>query len=359
MQALVATAKGLLTFEISPNKEPEIEEVHFAGFAVNMIYVDERTNRWWAGVAHRHWGQKLHFSDDNGKSWHETLVPSFKGVSMPDGKNAKLKQIWCMQHGGEDKPDHLWIGTDPGGLFHSVDNGQSFQLVKSLWDHPSRMKKGQWFGAGSDYPFIHSIVVDNQDSDHVYIAVSCAGVFETKDYGKTWTPKNKGLKATYLPNSNVEVGHDPHCLLNYEKDPKILWQQNHCGIFYSLNGGDNWVDVSVQNGIPDYGFSIAIDEDNPAKAWVIPVESDEKRIAPDLNLNVFETTDFGKTWVSESNGLPKAFTFDIVLRQAFTKKKDLFLFGTTNGNLYYSFGAKILWKEISYHLTKVNSVYLY
>ncbi|MDH5476617.1 MAG: glycosyl hydrolase [Cyclobacteriaceae bacterium] len=359
MKALIATAKGLLTFDIAPNIEPEMEEVHFIGLAVNMVYVDERTNRWWAGVAHKHWGQKLHFSDDNGKTWHETAVPSFRGLVMPDGKKAKLRQIWCMQHGGVDKPDHLWLGTDPGGLFHSIDNGHSFQLVKGLWDHPSRMKEGQWFGAGSDYPFIHSIVVDSSDSNHVYVAISCAGVFETKDYGKTWAPKNKGLKATYLPTSNVEVGHDPHQLLHFKKNPKILWQQNHCGVFYSSNGGDQWEDVSVDQGYPNYGFSIAIDEEDPAKAWVIPVESDEKRIAPELSLSVFQTNNFGKTWKSVSEGLPRGFTFEIVLRQAFTKKNNIFLFGTTNGNLYYSLGEDILWKNISSHLAKVNAVYLH
>ncbi len=353
---LVATAKGLIVYEIDSQGSVKHLRSSFIGFSVNMIYVDERTNRWWAGISHKHWGQKLHFSDDTGKSWNEVRSPVYNGALLPNGKVAKLRQLWCMHHGGDDKPNLLWLGTDPGGLFKSEDNGSSWELVESLWHHPSREKEGQWFGAGSDYPFIHSIVLNPEDSDHIYIAVSCAGVFESTDGGLSWKPRNKGLKATYLPNPRVEVGHDPHLLMINQKDPKILWQQNHCGVFYSSDGGNEWLDVSVEDGIPYYGFALATDPHCPEKAWVVPVESDENRVAPDLRLRVFQTNNYGKDWVNVSHGLPDEDVFDIVLRHAFHQKNGLFVFGTTNGNLFYSKGDKIHWSSISTHLTKVNSV---
>ena len=263
-----------------------------------------------------------------------------------------------MAEAGNDRPDELWLGTDPGALFYSKNNGSSFDLVVSLWNHPSRQKEGQWFGAGSDYPFIHSIEVDPENSDHIYIAISCAGIFETEDGGNSWIPRNKGLKAAYLPNPDVEVGHDPHLLLMSPKDPKILWQQNHCGIYYSMDGGSQWIDCSGLNGIPYYGFGIVIDEDDPSKAWVIPVDSDEQRIAPDLKIEVYHTADFGKTWHPDSHGLPTDLSFDIVLRQAFKKKNKLFVFGTTNGNIFYRNSISSKWKLLNSHLTKVNSAFI-
>ncbi|MDH5380806.1 MAG: glycosyl hydrolase, partial [Cyclobacteriaceae bacterium] len=223
--ALIGTAKGLIVYDFVPDEKPVLRNVHFVGFSVNMVYVDERTDKWWIGVSHKHWGQKLHFSTNAGLEWYEAAIPSFKGVLFPNGEPTKLRQIWSMAHGGH--PNELWLGTDPGGLFHSDDNGKSFEIVKSLWEHPSRSKPGQWFGAGSDHPFIHSILVDPTEPDHVYIGVSCAGIFETIDGGKNWNPKNKGLKAAYLPNPNVEIGHDPHQLHMHPKNNKILWQQNH------------------------------------------------------------------------------------------------------------------------------------
>ncbi len=353
---LAGTNKGLVEVDLAVDGEPKFTHVHFKGFSVTMIYRDTRNNRWWAGIKHRHWGQKLHYSDDLGATWQEAKIPTYSGYLLPDGNKAMLRDIWCLCQGGTDHPDRLWMGTDPGGLFRSDDNGNSFRLVESLWDHPSRREENQWFGAGSDYPFIHSIVLDPGDSDHLYVAVSCAGVFESKDCGNSWIPRNKGLIAAYLPNPNAEVGHDPHHLLMHKENTDVLWQQNHCGIFHSKNAGLTWDHVSAKKGVPDYGFCLVIDDHDPAKAWVIPAESDECRIAPGLRLQVYQTLDYGGSWEEVSTGLPLKNTFDIVLRQAFARKGNLMVFGTVNGNLYYSEGNEIRWQTISTTLTKVNTI---
>ena len=49
-----------------------------------------------------------------------------------------------------------------------------------------------------------------RDENHVHIAVSCAGVFETKDGGKSWAPCNTGLVAAYLPNPQRGSLPRPH-----------------------------------------------------------------------------------------------------------------------------------------------------
>lgn len=352
---IIGTNKGLIVYSFPDQGKPEQHSIHFLGFAVTMVYVDERTDRWWIGLSHKHWGQKLHYTDDQGNHWNEVDIPRYNHVTLANGNTAKLKQIWCMAHAGNDKPGELWLGTDPGGLFYSMNNGDSFELVESLWNHPSHQSEGQWFGAGSDSPFIHTIVVNPENSNHVYIAVSCAGIFESKDGGITWHPKNSGLVAAYLPNPSVDVGHDPHLLVMSSNNPEIMWQQNHCGIFNTKNGGDAWNEVSKKDKLPNYGFCIAIDEDNPNKAWVIPVESDSQRVAPNLQLQVFTTNDFGSNWTSDSEGLSKENSFDIVLRHSFKKKNELFLFGTTNGNVYYRRGTE-KWQALSTNLTKVNAI---
>lgn len=358
MILLAGTAKGLIVFGIDENLEIELKSIHFEGFNVSLAYIDERINRWWVGLSHKHWGQKLHYSDDEGSNWQESKMPNLKGLAMPNGKPAKVRQIWCMSHAGADKAGELWLGTDPGALFHSTDNGKNFHLVESLWNHPSRQKPEQWFGAGSDFPFIHSILVNPKNSDHLYIGISCAGVFESLDGGNSWKAKNNGLQAAYLPNPNVEIGHDPHAFVMNEHDPNIIWQQNHCGIYNTKDGGLNWQRVSSEGQIPDYGFAITADESNPNRAWVIPVESDEQRIAPDLILKVFETNDFGKTWNESSNGLPKQHCFDIVLRQSFVRNGQFMAFGTSNGNLYYSNMKEIQWKSAGNTFTKFNTMFL-
>ncbi|CAN5466569.1 exo-alpha-sialidase [soil metagenome] len=351
---LVGTSKGLII--LSNEKSWSISSVQFEGFSISLVYVDERTNTWWVGVSHRHWGEKLHRSEDEGKTWKEISVPTYIDHLYSPGEPAFLRKMWVLQHAGVDRPGGLWLGTEPGGLFFTNDNGNSFQLNESLWNHPSRQDSKQWFGAGKDYPFIHSIVIDPRDSNHIYIAVSCAGIFETLDGGKSWNARNTGLIAAYLPNPQAEVGHDPHRLLLCAKTPDVLWQQNHCGIFRSVNGASSWEEVSGADGFPKYGFALAVDENDPLTAWVIPAHSDEQRIPVGLKVAVCKTTDGGKTWRSVSKGLPNSNAFDLTLRHSFVKKESTLVFGTNNGNLYLSTDKGESWETISMNLPMINYI---
>lgn len=351
---LIGTTKGLVVAKIM-DEQCTIASIHFEGMPVSMVYVDERINTWWVALSHRHWGEKLHYTNDEGKSWVECSVPSYAGFSYRPGKPAALKKIWTMKHAGVNRPGGLWLGTEPGGLFYTDDNGKSFHLNEGLWNHPSRLDDTQWFGAGKDFPFLHSIIVNPNDSQHIYVGVSCAGVFETKDGGLSWQARNTGLIAAYLPNPKQEVGHDPHLIQMSNKNPLILWQQNHCGIFRTVDGAKTWIDVSGKSGFPKYGFCIAIDEDDPESAWVIPAQSDEKRIPVDLKLTVCATKDGGANWHSTTNGLP-GLSFELALRHCFVKKGSLLAFGTNNGNLYLSFDAGGSWRCNFSSLAGINAL---
>ena len=351
---LIGTAKGLVVAEVT-NHSCAIASIHFEGIPVSMVYIDERTNTWWVGLSHRHWGEKLHYSNDEGKIWMECLVPSYAGYFYRPNNPASLKKIWTMVHAGSKNPGCLWLGTEPGGLFYSSDNGKSFHLNEALWKHPSRLDDKQWFGAGKDFPFIHSILVDPRDNNHLYVGVSCAGIFESMDGGQSWQSRNDGLIAAYLPNPKQEIGHDPHLVLMSAKNPDVLWQQNHCGIFRSTDAAKTWVDVSGKNRVPRYGFCIAIDEHDVNTAWVIPAQSDERRIPVNLKLVVCETRNAGNDWKLISEGLP-TLSFDLALRNSLIKKNTFMAFGTNNGNLYLSFDEGASWKCFCSALAGINAL---
>ncbi|MEM6316691.1 MAG: glycosyl hydrolase [Bacteroidota bacterium] len=355
-KVLVGTTKGLVIIG-KVAKKWQVIATHFLGLPVSVIYINELNNTWWAGISHHHWGQKLHYSTDEGSTWTSAAVPAYPvDAQIANGKAATFKKIWVLQHGGPQFPNRIWMGTEPGGLFVSEDDGQHFKIVDSLWNHPSRMNQQQWFGTGRSQPFIHSIVVHPEDNAHLYIAVSCAGIFESFDSGQSWQPRNQGLIAAYLPNPNVEVGHDPHRLLVCETQPEVLWQQNHCGIFRSTDGAKTWTDVSDPSGMPNYGFALAVNRTNPEQAWVIPAVSDELRVAPNQALVVCRTDDGGQTWHLLRSGLPQRNCFDIVFRHAFANSDELFVFGTTTGNLFLSENSGEHWQNVSHHLARVDCV---
>jgi len=316
---------------------------------------DNRNGTMWASIDHGHWGTKLHRSRDEGATWEEVEAPKYpEGATVRDGVAAVTRYIWTIAAGGSDQPDRMYLGTEPGGLFRSDDGGSTFSLVEALWNHPSRQT--QWFGGGRDEAGIHSVIVDPRDSRRVLVGISCAGVFETTDDGAQWEPRNQGLHADFLPDPNVEVGHDPHLVVMSPSHPDVLWQQNHVGIFKSLDSAGSWVEVTEKDGPASFGFAVAVDDQHPERAWVVPAQSDAQRTAYDKGIAVCRTDDGGATWVALRNGLPQSGCYDIVFRHALAVQGSTVVFGSTTGNLFLSEDGGDSWTTIGNYFPPIYSV---
>ncbi len=164
-----------------------------------------------------------------------------------------LFQIWSLDSGGAHHPDRLWIGAIPAGLFRSDDRGESWQLVSSLWNVPERAR---WFGGGYDAAGIHSVSPTPRDGDRVFVAISCGGVWETRDDGATWNVLGKGLVAPYVPPEQGEDSaiQDPHRVVRCAASPDVTWMQHHAGIYRSTDAGAHWNRLSLP--CDDFGFAV-------------------------------------------------------------------------------------------------------
>ena len=282
---LVGTRKGTFVIEKAAGRwKPRL--AGHAGAGVNFVARDPASGTLWATLGHGHWGAKLSRSDDDGATWRDAAQikypegarylappdPTESDEGVPPGeatlRDATLLKLWCIGFG---KPGTIHVGTIPGGLFTSRDNGESFELNRALWNHESRggdhfvgstntNRVTHWFGTpaseGEFAPGIHSIVVDPRNADRILVAISTAGVLETTDGGATWRGRNKGMLNDYLPDPAAEWGHDPHFVTQCPGQPDHMWQQNHSGVFYSSDGAATWKRVSAPDQGVHFGFPI-------------------------------------------------------------------------------------------------------
>ncbi|HKI97006.1 MAG TPA: hypothetical protein VKB51_00895 [bacterium] len=355
-----------------------------AGMGVNFLARDPHTGALWAALGHGHWGAKLSRSDDDGKSWADAsqvkypadarylghAIPSEDSTEIPGPtqiKPATLLKLWTLAFGA---PGTIYVGTIPGGLFVSRDGGESFALNLPLWNHESRggdLSNGggsgvtHWFGTpasegGEFAPGIHSVLVDPRDPDRVLVAVSTAGVLETRDGGQSWRSRNKGLVMDYQPDPTAEWGHDPHSIELCPGQPDHIWQQNHCGVFYSSDGAETWKKVSFPDQGVHFGFPVAVDVAHGGTAWVVPGKADMERMAIDGGLFVARTQDGGESWEMLREGLPQKHAYDVVLRHALGISGDRLAFGSTTGNLYVSENRGESWSTVANNLPPIYSV---
>ena len=141
---LLGTRKGFVVYRRKGDSW-ESGGIHHKGIPVSIATADSRNGRWWAMLDHGHWGTKLSYSDHQGANWNEVEAPVIpEGEEIHAGVPASTRLLWAFAEGGANYPNRIWIGTEPGALFKSEDNGQSFKLVRGLWDHPSRLE--QWQG---------------------------------------------------------------------------------------------------------------------------------------------------------------------------------------------------------------------
>jgi photosystem II stability/assembly factor-like uncharacterized protein len=202
------------------------------------------------------------------------------------------------------------------------------------------------------------VVLDPDDVDRMWIAISAAGVFRTTDGGKTWQPANRGLRSGQIPQQEAEVGHCVHRIAMHPARPDTLFMQKHWDVMRSDDGGESWREIS--GDLPsDFGFPIAVHAHEPDTVYVVPITSDSLHYPPDGRLRVYRSRVGGEEWEPLTAGLPQEHCYTNVLRDAMAVDSldDCGIyFGTTGGAVYCSPDGGDTWSAIASDLPAVLSV---
>jgi photosystem II stability/assembly factor-like uncharacterized protein len=348
-ELLVGTRKGLFVLEGEPGAEFQLRTRAFVGEPVDYAMRDPRTGRLFAAVTSPFWGPRIWFTDgDPDGDWQPA-----RGVALPKGGTDALRRIWVIV-AGEDE-GRIWAGGDPGVLFTSRDNGETWELNEALWEHPTRPRWRRDSGGLS----VHSISPWPGEPDRLALAISAAGVWLTDDGGATWSHGNEGIVADYLPEEARAAAIDL-CVHHLERSPlrpERLFLQFHGGVYRSDDAGHSWTDIAA--GLPhDFGFPVVLDPADPDSAFVIPVTTTDR--VTDRRVVVWETRDAGASWEPRDRGLPQTDAYLSVLRQAFAAtgegpQLELY-FGATSGEIFGSADAGASWFGVAQRLPAIASV---
>ncbi len=346
----VGTRKGLFIGRRRGAAWEFDESPYFNAQAVYSVAIDTRgeTPRLLAGGDSAHWGPSVFHSDDLGRTWTEPAQPA---VKFPKDTGASLERVWQL-HPAAAEPDVVYAGTEPAALYRSEDRGESFELVRPLWEHPPGHSGCRAAVAG-----LRTVLTDQRDPGAVTVAVSTAGVFRMTAE-PAGSSSNSGVSAVFLPDPNPEFGQCVHKIAQDASTPDRLYLQNHWGVYRSDDAGGAWTDIGA--GLPStFGFAVAAHPHRGDTAYVFPINADADRVPANQRCRVFRTQDAGRTWDPLTAGLPTEDHYGTVLRDALcTDGADPagVYFGNRNGEVYASADDGDSWRQLASHLPDVLCV---
>jgi photosystem II stability/assembly factor-like uncharacterized protein len=345
---LLGTKKGAFILESADRRSWELRGPFCETWPIHHASADPATATIYAGGGDSWFGPTVWRSDDLGTTWSH----SSEGLAYAEGEDP-IKAVWSVAPAGAS----LYAGVEPAGLFRSDDGGKSWTHIAGLRDHPSRP---HWQPGGGGL-ILHSLVPHPDDARQLWVGISSAGVFHTDDGGASWNPRNQGTRCDFLPEEQryPEYGQCVHCLVTAPGMPERLYQQNHCGMYRSDDGGRHW--DSIEAGLPStFGFPAAVHPREPETLYLLPLNGDIKgRYVPDARAAVWRTRDGGDSWEALREGLPQRNVFFGVLRQAMATDRlgpAGVYFGTNTGAVFASADEGDSWRCIAQHLPLISSV---
>ena len=347
---MVGTRKGAFVFVSDRGRKRwKGSGPHFKGNEVHHMAYDPRSGTMFAALSSGHWGPTIAEGKSMGKDWKVSKSPP----RFPKGSGLSVARVWQIRPGTGDEPGVIYAGVEPACLFRSDDGGKNWKVNEALLKHKTRKK----WQPGAGGLCLHTILPHPSDPERMHIGISAVGTLFTGDGGRSWAFQNKNVLADFLPEKYPEYGQCVHKLASNPSRPDVIFQQNHCGVYRSDDGGADWKDI--RNNLPSrFGFPMAADANEPERAYVAPMEGDFSRIPPDGHFAVWGTDNAGKEWFKLDSGLP-AKSYFLVLRDGMTTDQEDpcgVYFGTTTGQLYGSGDQGDHWGMIAETLPPILSV---
>jgi photosystem II stability/assembly factor-like uncharacterized protein len=218
----------------------------------------------------------------------------------------------------------VYVGTDPGGVFRSIDHGDTW----------SRSNDGLIDGVVTDIV----LSPDFPNDDTAFLSTVRNGVFRSTGRGDLWEQTAKGLER----RSVAVIAISP----DYARDRTLFAGTQFRGIFRSTNGGDSWEQVGLSSS-------------NVLAIGVSPEYATDRTVFAGTGRNgVFRSVDGGESWEEINRGLD---VFDgriasvIRFSPDFARDQTVFI-GMKEQGPFKSTNGGNFWRPVDEGLTSLKTV---
>jgi len=280
---------------------------------------------------------------------------SVKIASQTTSWGGISERDWSYSAGGEsaflafdpNNPRYVMGGSYQGtiGLLDTKTNEQ-VGVMEYPVQYQSLQPKDMNYRFNWNAPIIHSI----HETGVFYHAGNV--LFKTTDFGKSWTTispdltthdtSKMGMSGT--PYTNEGAGGENYCTISY-----VIESPLEKGVFYTgsddglvhitKDGGATWTNITPEGVKGTLVNAIEVSPFDKATAYIAV----NKYKFNDFTPLLYKTTDYGKTWIKITEGIPYG-AYARVVRED-TEVKDLLYAGTETG-FYISYNGGKAWKQL-------------
>src|SRR5688500_17228580 len=297
--------------------------------------------------------------------------PSYRGPSnsrVPGGRSAGISRgMWHSVGGGESgwaTPDPtdaniVWSTASGSGMVGGIvvrfeEDKRQFRNVE-VWPHQSNGP-----AEGVKYRFVWDAPLHISPHDNNTIYTGSQHVHRTQDGGQSWQGISPDLTLNDRPrmgsaggrtgdNIGVEYAGVVYGIAESPIEKGLIWVGTNDGLVQlTRDNGKTWTNVTKNiPNLPPWGSarSIAPSRHDAGTAYLtVDFHQVDNR-----DPFVYKTTDYGRTWRSITNGIPKSMLSYAKVIHADPKRRGMLYVGTENA-IYVSFNDGELWQPLQMNL---------
>jgi len=267
-----------------------------------------------------------------GPAWDTFLGGCESGFTQPQPDNADI--VWGSCYGNKltrfDARQGTARSVSPSMI--TFDSAPNLSKHRCHWTAP--------------------VAFDQFEPTTVYYG--CEVIFKTSNEGQSWVEISPDLSTrdprlivasggVVQDNLGQFAGATVFAIASSPKERGLLWAGTNDGkVWYTRNGGGNWVDVTANlKGMPELGTITQI--------WPSTFDAASAYVTVDGHVNdnrkpyIYKTTDYGRTWTSVVGDLPTGHALDYVMSTIENSNRRGMLFAGTGRAFYYSMDDGAHW----------------